>query len=539
LILNQHCQRCLFRQLCVKEAEQQDNLSLLARMTPKVMQKCRKRGIFTVNQLSYAYRPRRRRKKPANAPPVFNVELQALAIRTSKIYLHEPPIIPNHPVELFLDIEGLPDQDLDYLIGLDVREDNQVGRYSFWADSADEEVGIFQDCLNVAANYPDAPVFHYGSYEPRAFARIAKKHGIKCEWFIKRLVNINAAVFGKVYFPVRSNRLKDVGAFVGAKWTTPDAMGLHSIAWRWHWEHTHEENYKELLLAYNRDDCHALRLLTAELQSIGQAAASRADIDFADAPKQNATPVGEEIHHGFDKIINSAHAEYRRNRIQFRSSRAGDRRGKPSEPSQRLGWAPKSALPSKIGKTIRVPRKRTCSRHPMHPLIPTAAVAERAMISLEFTKTGCRKTIIRYTGKKAECPVCHIEYNPPAIGRLQGRLFGHGFESWAVYHHVALRLPYSAISQLSADMFGEELNVPTVLKFMTRFAVNYGPAEKSLLDRILQSPFVHADETKINIKGISQYVWVLTDGGITSCFAGLRRGKQRPSRSCWMVTRVC
>ena len=38
------------------------------------------------------------------------------------------------------------------------------------------------------------------------------------------------------------------------------------------------------------------------------------------------------------------------------------------------------------------------------------------------------------------------------------------------------------------------------------------PTEKLLLKRILASPFVHVDETPINIQGSQNYVWVLTNG---------------------------
>jgi hypothetical protein len=33
-----------------------------------------------------------------------------------------------------------------------------------------------------------------------------------------------------------------------------------------------------------------------------------------------------------------------------------------------------------------------------------------------------------------------------------------------------------------------------------------------MLTRILASPFIHVDETKLNIQGVDHYVWVLTDG---------------------------
>ena len=49
--------------MCRKQAEKDNNLSLLARMTPKEIKKYNKRGIFTVQQLSYLFKPRRKRKK--------------------------------------------------------------------------------------------------------------------------------------------------------------------------------------------------------------------------------------------------------------------------------------------------------------------------------------------------------------------------------------------------------------------------------------------------------------------------------------------
>lgn len=510
LVLNAQCSTCPFHQLCRKEAEQQDSLSLLERVTPKVAQKYGRRGIFTINQLSYAYRPRRRRKKPAGAPPVFNLELQALAIRTGKIILYELPSIPKHPVELFLDIEGVPDDDLDYLIGLDICQDGQITKRSYWADSADAEIDIFRACLDTVAQHPNAPVFHYGSYEPRAFARIAKKHSVQCDWFTQRLVNVNASIFGKVYFPARSNRLKDLGPLVGASWEIPDASGLHSIAWRWQWEATREDRYKELLLAYNRSDCNALRLLTGELQTLGRAPQTRADVDFANTPRQKSTADGQGIHRVFEDILTAAHTEYQNKRICIRPTVA-DAQDTPKRKRQVGRAENRRVFPSCVGTTIHVPRKRKCPRHPNHALIPSSRTAEHRLIDLAFTRSGCRKTVVRYVGTRAYCPLCEFDYLPPEIRRLQGRIFGHHFQAWTVYQHVALRLPYRSISQTCEDLFCESFNPSTLSTFLTCLALEYAPTEERLLHCILKSPFIHADETKINIRGMNQLVWVLTD----------------------------
>jgi predicted RecB family nuclease len=92
VILNHHCPLCPFRAECLTQAVAADDLSLLDRMTPKAIRRYHKKGIFTVTQLSYLFRPRRRRRG-AGASPAFKLELQALAIRTGKIYLQTPPSV--------------------------------------------------------------------------------------------------------------------------------------------------------------------------------------------------------------------------------------------------------------------------------------------------------------------------------------------------------------------------------------------------------------------------------------------------------------
>ena len=59
LVLNRHCPECEYRDRCRKIAIEKDDLSLLASMSAKERQKLRSKGIFTVTQLSYTFRPRR------------------------------------------------------------------------------------------------------------------------------------------------------------------------------------------------------------------------------------------------------------------------------------------------------------------------------------------------------------------------------------------------------------------------------------------------------------------------------------------------
>jgi predicted RecB family nuclease len=48
--------------MCYAQAEHEDNLSLLDGMTGRMMRQYEKKGIFMVKQLSYLFKPRKRKK---------------------------------------------------------------------------------------------------------------------------------------------------------------------------------------------------------------------------------------------------------------------------------------------------------------------------------------------------------------------------------------------------------------------------------------------------------------------------------------------
>jgi predicted RecB family nuclease len=67
LVLNRHCAVCDFQLRCRDLAIERDDLSLLTAMTGKERAKCNAKGISTITQLSYGYRPRRRKRTRPDA----------------------------------------------------------------------------------------------------------------------------------------------------------------------------------------------------------------------------------------------------------------------------------------------------------------------------------------------------------------------------------------------------------------------------------------------------------------------------------------
>ena len=510
LILNKHCPQCQFQSECREQAEKEDNLSLLGRMTPKLIQRYHKKGIFTVNQLSYIFKPRRKRKRKKSQLN-FKPEIQALAIRAGKIYIQELPQLERHPVELFLDIEGIPDQNLDYLIGLLVREQETSIYYSFWADTILDEEKIWRGFLEKVNNFPEAPIYHYGSYERKVLDRVSKKYQIDSERLKAHLVNINSYIYSKIYFPVHSNNLKDIGNFFGANWTSPDASGLQSLVWRYHWEETSKTEYKQRLITYNEDDCQALHVLADQLSKIGKNADSQDNVDFVNRPKQRSTDRGSDIHGEFEHILRSAHYDYNRKRISIRAeSNKKEVRKKRGAPKGHQAY--QRIFPQKARTVIEVEPRKECPKDKNHPLRESRAVSEKIIIDLHFSQNGCRKRVLKYVGKKMYCKKCDQYYLPLEIKELKGKAFGQNFQAWIVYQRIALRLPYQAIIQVAEDLFNEGMSSGIIIASIRRLGKYYLSAEQASIQRILENPFIHADETKINIQGTEQFVWVFTDG---------------------------
>jgi len=244
-------------------------------------------------------------------------------------------------------------------------------------------------------------------------------------------------------------------------------------------------------------------------------------VDFTNKPKQLATLTGEQIHRLFDGILASTHEEYKRKKIalsglilpgkvalQARTqvTRAKNRSHHKKRSRQRK-------ITERPSKTIVVPRRRRgCSNHPEVNLRKSRKTSSHKVIDLVFTKTGCRKRVVKYVGHMASCPKCTHLYSPHIIASLKNSLYGHSLRSWLVYQRVVLRLPLAAIAQSSEVLFSEHIGTSSIMGVVTQFTREYARSDRLLLANILNSPFCHVDETKINIHGANQYVFVLTDG---------------------------
>jgi predicted RecB family nuclease len=154
-------------------------------------------------------------------PPVSNS-----LTRSAELKIEGTPV--------YLDVEGVPDRDFYYLIGVRYGNLDSAIQHSLWADNNKDEKRIWTEFLDIIANVQSPVLIHYGSYETTFLKRMSDRYGLPhaesmATRAVKTPVNLLSVVFSQIYFPTFSNGLKDIGHFLGVKWNGSVISGLQSL----------------------------------------------------------------------------------------------------------------------------------------------------------------------------------------------------------------------------------------------------------------------------------------------------------------------
>ena len=260
LVLNRHCQQCCFQLRCRNKAVEKNDLSLLSNMPEIERARLNSKGIFTVNQLSYTFRPRRRFKRSDTKPERYHHSLKALAIREQTIHVVGDPNLTLGGMAVYMDVEGIPDREFYYLIGLRLETAAGTTQHSLWAEDKPGEECIWRSFLKILSGIERPVLIHYGSFEAAFLKKMCERYGYINEYpalekTLSTPINLLSVIFAKIYFPTYSNGLKEVAGFIGFKWEDPSLSGIQSIALRHSWESSRNMEIRERLTAYNTQDC--------------------------------------------------------------------------------------------------------------------------------------------------------------------------------------------------------------------------------------------------------------------------------------------
>ncbi len=520
LFLCPHCEVCEFRAQCHARAVEEGNLSLLQGMRRGHIEEQNKKGIFTVHQFSYTFRPRRTPKRAKHPAKPRHFALQAQALRENRVYIHGTPDLPRTEPSIYFDIEGIPGHGFHYLIGmLIVREESE--RYQcFWADDKAKQVSVFTQFCEAVASMPGAALFHYGSYDVKALREMTDHMGSAqrspMEQIVESCHNVLSVLHPHCYFPIYSNRLREVARFLGYEFTSPIRSSIESIVVRERWEEMGDSALKAALIAYNREDCEALRTICSFIrQSAALAAAHEKvpgrneEVIRTDALRRvgdGDRPVfrkAEFAYPEFELVNKCAYFDYQRDRV-FARTRT---RPKNANPKRVLKTERRASLSTEIS----APRK-TCM-FCGNRRITREGIIRRWLIDLKYYRTGIgvKRWQPRYLIRHYRCRACGRSFTSPDVflGSEGRGFYGHGLASWCVYHNIVGKQPMLQVLRGLHDIFG--LNIPNkqTYRFKARLAGHYRPLCEEILAAILDGPVLHVDETPVKLRKTTGYVWVL------------------------------
>jgi predicted RecB family nuclease len=505
LVLNKHCAECDYQSRCHELAKQADDLSLLAKMTGKERLKHHERGIFTVTQLSYTFRPRRRHGTVVK----YDHALRALAIRKDRVHVIGDPKLPVSGTPVYFDVEGDPDRSFYYCIGMRYEAAGTTLQRSFWADDPEDERMMWTECLRTLKTIDNPRLVHYGSYEITFLRQMKKRHATGeqqalLDQLIASAVNILSIIYAQVYFPTYSNGLKDVAGHLGFRWSQPAASGLLAINWRRQWEYSKAGILKQDLLTYNAEDCAAAQLVAEAVAVLTRPSSASSDAPVVDV---NALKREYPQHFGkiefsipeFEQINNAAHWDHQREKVYVRLKKGSPRH-------QREAPIARSLVP--INKIVECDEQRPkqCPRCHSSKIYKFGRLSQ-VVFDLKLSGAGIKRWVVRYSFHRYICWQCKATFHQHA----RQCKYGNTFRAYIVYHVIELQLSQHALAKSMRQLFKLPMSGGVVNHLKVETAARHEDTYRAILKRVVTGQLVHADETRVSVSGKEGYVWVFTN----------------------------
>ncbi len=295
---NPHCDICRWRVHCEGKRRADDHLSLVAGISKSQINELAERGVHTTALLASMPLPLQWKPERGATESYAKVREQArvqIEARTSGENVYELlPVVPGFGLnrlpepskgDIFLDFEGDPffgKGGMEFLFGYAYGKDGAEKYVADWAFTRVEEKAAFERFVDFVMKrletYPDLHIYHFAPYEPAALKRLMGRyatreneidHMLRAELFI----DLYALTRHAVRAGVESYSIKKLEPLFGFKREQPlDESGKTLIKLQACLELGDMagilDKDKEIVRAYNRDDCLAAAALRNWLEEL-------------------------------------------------------------------------------------------------------------------------------------------------------------------------------------------------------------------------------------------------------------------------------
>ncbi len=529
LKINTHCKICQFQDECKYEAIKDDNLSILPEINDKIIKSYNNRGIFTVNQLSYKFRARKDHQRKDSIS--YILPMRAYAIREKKVIVNEVVEFPNSSMDIYIDIEGVPNENFNYLIGCIIRKENKNYTRYFWADSTRDEINMIMRFVDYICKFKNFTIYHYGSYEIKYFKKMINSlnetYRVKLVRIIDSSFNLLSIFRHNIIFPCYTNSLKDIAMYLNYEWKSDIKSGKESIISRMEWNKNKSRDIKSDLILYNNSDCYALMVVSLYIKSViydvedNNTNHNKEYITIDDISRKTDFGYARYIRNGYvnseiKEVLNYVYFDYLEGRFSVRDRGYNKKKIRTKIISDDFSFY-------ELVDETKYTRKSRCPFCKSNRVSKTGRSLEKTILDLKIENGIVQRWVTKYHTKKYICIDCHCSFIPKSYPASRNRI-GNTMKIWMVYQYIYNRMSLTQINKNLRDFYDVYLSSATIFTFKQHVADIFRERVLRDLNELTKGNVLYVDETPFKLVSGTYYCWIFTDG--FRCVSVMRKDRK-------------
>lgn len=137
------------------------------------------------------------------------------------------------------------------------------------------------------------------------------------------------------------------------------------------------------------------------------------------------------------------------------------------------------------------------------------------------------KVIEHIDAEVKQCPHCEMTVKGAFPQDMPGKLqYGNGLRAFAIHLIISQMVALNRVQKQIAAMIGAVISEASLLKFVWRLHQALEQWETEAIERLLQAPSVHVDETSFRVEGKNHWIHVYSSGETTLKLLHRKRGKE-------------
>jgi len=176
---------------------------------------------------------------------------------------------------------------------------------------------------------------------------------------------------------------------------------------------------------------------------------------------------------------------------------------------------------TRVKESVSVAKVDTCNICGV-PLesVPCCGHERRTKIDIVF-----EKVVEHVEAEIKQCPNCEGTVKGAFPLDMPGKLqYGNGIKAFAIHLIISQMVALNRVQKQIAAMIGSVISEASLLKFVLRLHLSLEQWEAEAVERLLEAPSLHVDETSFRVEKNNHWIHVYSYGGTTLKLLHRRRG---------------